>query len=543
MKIDARLTFNQVRHDQDNKAHLVLSLNAPSLDTSGPRPKLSIIVCVDTSSSMAGQKIEYAKMSLLKMIDHLKADDYFGIVSFDNSARVVAPLSSISNGKDTLRKLVGGLRPSGSTNFADGMLKAIDMLKNEDLGSNYIQRVIMFTDGQANVGPAKTAPELIQLFKANAPDFISASAFGYGLGQGDFDPEFLSSFAKEGRGNYAHVEDPDKALKAFGTELGGLASTYATGLSIQVTPLAGHRVEQVVSDVDAEEEITGEVQIQVPDILSEETRHIVMAVKLAEQKVPGPRSVNVFDVRVTYNTFDSVGKKEINSIDAKAKVQFVKAGEEQKKPTEVLDDIVGLAQLVRAQLEAEEQAKKGNFEAASLKLQGLGENLTQRGRSRLAAAASNLQGRMDSRASYSVNEGYLRSFSRGATRGMGVSSYSGGADQELQALGVSTSNTTQLSTADSFTQSIQGQVSVPPVVSDLLQVQNPQPLVWHGIIPPTSVSDQISLSSGTGVISSGAILMPVDPPVIPVEASAKVEEKPKEKKVKRVRQSKSKDRW
>lgn len=452
MKIEARLPFEKVRADQDTDTHLVLSLTAPSLPTDVVRPKLAMTICVDTSSSMAGQKIEYARLSILKLIDHLKPDDYLGIVAFAAEATTIAPLTQLVTGKkDEMRKLVSNLRASGNTNFSGGMLSAIDMLKNADLGGSYIHRIIMFTDGQANAGPATKGSDIIRFFKANAPEYITASAFGYGRGVNDFDAAFLTEFAREAKGNYAHVEDPDNALKAFGTELGGLISMYATNIRLVVTPLAGHKITRVVSDVDADEEITGDVSIKVPDILAEETRNLVLSVNLAHQKSSGPRPVNVFSVKAFYDVFDVTGKKETKCLEAKGKIQFVKEGEEQKTSNTEVADIVGLAQLVRAQLDAEAQAKQGNFAAASAVMDSAIADFEGQGNVRLASLSKGVRHRLADAGSYASNQGYLRGFAGGVTRGMGGASYSAEVTDDLNALGVQMSNSYQVTTSDSFT--------------------------------------------------------------------------------------------
>jgi Ca-activated chloride channel family protein len=473
MKLVTRLTQEKVRFDQETDAHLVLTLTAPAVNAEKTRPKLALIMCIDTSSSMAGPKLEYAKQSVLKMIEHMKGDDVFGVVTFDSQVRVVAAPQRLEGHKDEFRKAVQGLTTSGMTNFSGGMLKSIDLLKNLDLNGSYIHRVIMFTDGQANVGPAKEPAEIIKLLKANA-EHVTASAFGYGSGT-DFSPDFLTEFAKEGKGNYAHVEDPDKALQAFGTELGGLISTYATDVRIELKPLNGHSVEKVISDVDVDEENTGEVYINVPDLLAEETRHLVVAVKMAKQKAHGPRAVNVFDVKATFQTFDAQGKKETHTVESKGRVQFVKEGDEDKKLDATLDDIVGLAQLVRSQLEAESQAKRGDYAAAAAVMEHRANDFKRRGREKLAAASSNIGGKMASASLYVQNNGYLKSFERGVTRGVGVASYSAGADYDLQELGVMTSTSSQTTTSASFTGS--GSV-VQPSLTGAVVAPAVQPVTW-----------------------------------------------------------------
>lgn len=540
MKIDSRLTFDKVAFDQDTNAHLVLSLTAPKVDADTVRPKLAIVVCIDTSSSMGGQKLEYARLSLQKMIDHLKADDYLGIVSFDTDVHDIAKPTQLVNGKkDELRKLVNNLRARGSTNFAGGMLRAIDLLKDADIGANYLQRVVMFTDGQANVGPARDAEGILRLFKANAPEHITASAFGYGRGNGDFDPDFLGSFAREGKGNYAHVEDPDKALKAFGTELGGLISTYATDLKIEVKPLAGHTIERVISDVDAEDDVTGEVTIKVSDLLAEETRHIVLAVKLAKQKGTGPRAVNVFEVAAGFDVFDATGKKSAKSAESKAKVQFVKDGEQQKDAHGDLDDIVGLAQLVRAQLEAEEHAKRGEFNTAAQVMSQQVASFNTRGRRKLAAAASQISERMNSAGAYASSTGFLRSFAGGATRGMGVSSYSEGSDQVLQDLGVSLSNSYQASTADSFSVD-HSPPAAQPVVAPVTTTTHS-----GGYVPFGSTGDAMSWVAVIGNSTLGAPPAPilVAPEPLPTKNETDRPDTSSGPARKRVKQSRSKTGW
>ena len=90
MQIKPQFTFEQVRHDKDNDLHLVLSLTAPKSDWQAKRQPLCIIPVLDISGSMGGAKLDYAKQSLLKLVEHLSSDDYLGLVSFSSSARVDA---------------------------------------------------------------------------------------------------------------------------------------------------------------------------------------------------------------------------------------------------------------------------------------------------------------------------------------------------------------------------------------------------------------------------------------------------------------------
>lgn len=451
MKIDACISHSKVRFDQDTTAQLVISLTAPPVTLDKARPKLAIAVCLDTSGSMQGEKLKYAKMSIDKLIDHLKPGDKLSVVTFDTYPKVVVPLTAIEGKKDKLRKTVSDITANGSTNFSGGMLTAIEQLKNADLGSDHTHRVIMFTDGEPNAGVAKTPADIIKFFKANSPDYISASAFGYGKGEGDFKPAFLADFAREANGNYAHVENPDSALKAFGTELGGLISTYATGLRLQVEALNEHKIQRVLTDVEhTVDSTTGGLVVTIPDILAEETRHLVFDLQLMKQKTGGPRSVNVVETQVSYDTFDASLHKSSNTQATRAKVQFVKEGQEDKTVNPELQTIIDMARLVRAQLDAEVQAKAGNFAQAGAIMDSMTSEFNTNGNVRLGMVAARARRSLESAASYASGQVYLQSLSRGITRGMG-GSYSAEVSDDLNLLGVQLNNSSQTVTSDSFT--------------------------------------------------------------------------------------------
>ena len=479
MKIEARPTFAQIRFDQEKEAHVVLSLTAPALDDATPRASVCIIPCIDISGSMSGPKLEFAKKSAMKLVEHLRPTDYCGVVAFESGVYTVAKPEQLANGaKDRIKSAVSKLRTMGGTNFSGGLLRALELITQMDLPENVILRVIMFTDGQANEGIACKAPELIKLLEANRGR-VTVSAFGYG---DDADQKLLTEFSTAGKGNYAYIKEPDAALSAFGVELGGLLSTYATDLQIEVAPLNGHVITEVVSDVDAEEETTGEVNLKMPDILAEEARHIVLAVKFAEQKQAFPREVNVFDCKLSYSVIDKDGKKERKTGEAKCRVQFVKEGDEQAKADPALDKIVGLAQLVKAQIKADEAAQQGNFAAAAMFMQDCSDDFESRGLGGHVRLAGNVRRRMVSKSSYDANQGYLRSARMGGTRGMGVASYDSDAREDLAEVGLCMENSMQASTSASFTEepSSVSVIQAPPTTG--------MPVVGSPILMPIGIS-------------------------------------------------------
>jgi Ca-activated chloride channel family protein len=297
MKTTARLTFEKVRFDEANDVHLVVSLQAPHEERGGVRPPVCVIPVVDVSGSMAGEKLHFAKQSVLKLVDHLAPGDFCGVVAFSTQVETLAPPAAMTAAaKEELRGLVGRLAPRHNTNLGGGMLAGLDHARVARLPPGMRVRVVLFTDGLANEGPAKTRADLLRLLEANLGE-ATLSAFGYG---GDADPELLRDLATLGKGNYAHVAGPEDALTAFARELGGLFSTWAQRIEITVAPRDGLVLTDVVSDVDATEE-RGAVRIRIPELLVEEERNVVLAGRLAPRAAPGAEAVA--EVTVAYETF------------------------------------------------------------------------------------------------------------------------------------------------------------------------------------------------------------------------------------------------
>lgn len=472
MKIQPSFTFDRVAFDKDTETHLVVSLIAPSIDWQKRRQQVCVIPCIDISGSMGGQKLYYAKQAALKLVDQLSPTDYAGLVTFSTNGRVdFPPVQMTPENKDRLREVLGKMHVEGGTNFSDGMLKALDVAQKMDLPSSVLTRVIMLTDGQPTHGIAQDASSL-SLLLAKERGHVSLSAFGFGS---DPDQTLLSRLSETGEGNYAFIDDPDKALSAFGKELGGLLSTYAQSVVIEVTPSNGHILSDVLSDVDAEKEVTGEWTVKVPSLLAEETFNLVFAARLSAQKQPGPRQVNTVSVKVSYERLGEDGALVRETIETKAKAQFVKADEAQKGPHKEADVLVARAQLVKAQLEAEKAVSRGDYQAANAAFNVAAQSFQARGLGNLSAMTSTIGGLYADPSSYNSTMGRRTALRSATSRGAGTSGMSGEDASLLASTGYVVTNSAQ----DEMMSAFSG-APVPPAISPDLGFPFHPPVIITG---------------------------------------------------------------
>jgi Ca-activated chloride channel family protein len=402
MKLSTNFDRPIVPSNQETTVHLMISASAPKIDWEGNRKPVTLVATVDISSSMHGPKIEYAKKSMLKLIDNLGSEDRLGIIAFDHMVETITePVLMTSDTKQRLKQQISELQPRGSTNFSGAMLEA---LKQASLGS---ARVILFTDGQPTAG-VTNPHQIVELLKSNIKKGTTVSCFGYG---DDHDSKFLTQLADLGQGNYAYIKNPDDALVAFAKELGGLMSCYAQNLKFKVEPKDGIELVQVLSDVDVEETEKG-LSITVADLYAEEVRHILVEMKMPAHK-PLPRAVTVADVYLSYTNTQTTKPETASD---KAQVQYRKDGPFNTE-AEVMNQLA-LARVNNAQKQAATFAAQGDI----LRAKGVFSNLDLSGASAAVQSYANTaQSFYADQSSYLSNVNNISATLSASKRGRGTS--------------------------------------------------------------------------------------------------------------------------
>lgn len=393
---------------------MLVELHAPPVDWQSSRPPLCVLPVIDVSGSMGGAKLRYAKESAKKLIDHLAPGDFCGLVTFTTDVTVVAPPVEMTVARKTqLKAAIDQLTAEASTNLAGGMLAGLELVNAGRIPQGMPRRVILFTDGLANVGPATAHGDILQLLEASLGQ-ATLSAFGYGH---DACHELLRDLSTKGKGNYAFVRNPEDALTAFARELGGLLSTYARDVELQMRPAAGVTLTDVTSDVDSKVLPEGTVQITVPDLLGEEVRQIVLG--LSVERVAAPGTMRVLDLAGRYRVVaGETTRTREERFELSVHVQRVPPGEEQVEPTRDVDEAVATAQLVRAQIEAEERARQGDLAGAQQVMSRLQQAAVARGHAVVAEAAERIADAMSDREAYARSSSLRSSMRKGFARPM-----------------------------------------------------------------------------------------------------------------------------
>ncbi len=193
-------------------------------------PASNLVFLIDVSGSMrAADKLPLLQQALTMLVGQLETRDSISIVVYAGASGVVLPPTHGNQKADILAALQQ-LQAGGSTNGAAGIRLAYQ-LAQQNFIQNGVNRVILATDGDFNVGLASTE-ELIDLIQRKRKAGIALTTLGFG--SGNYNDHLLEQLADEGNGNYAYIDRLFEAQKVLNEELSATLLTIAKDVKIQI---------------------------------------------------------------------------------------------------------------------------------------------------------------------------------------------------------------------------------------------------------------------------------------------------------------------
>ena len=185
---------------------------------------------IDVSGSMGQEnRLGLVKKALTLLVDQLRPADKVGIVVYGSRGWLLLPHTGIEQ-RSKILAAINSLEPGGSTNAEEGLRIGYD-LAWRNASVNHINRVILCSDGVANVG--RTGPdEILKEIRAYVQKGITLSTIGFGMG--NYNDVLMERLANTGDGSYAYVDTLSEAKRIFVENLTGTLQLIAKDAKIQV---------------------------------------------------------------------------------------------------------------------------------------------------------------------------------------------------------------------------------------------------------------------------------------------------------------------
>ncbi|MGD9145957.1 MAG: VIT domain-containing protein [Anaerolineae bacterium] len=173
-----------------------------------------VILVLDVSGSMRGEKIEQAKEALNYVLDDLHDEDRFNIIAFSTSTRAYARDLVPADERWEAQDFVTRLEATGSTDINRALLEALDLAGGNGGAGERPAIIIFLTDGLPTVGEVDI-DRIIDNVGDAAPR--NARIFPFGVGY-DVNTALLDTVAENHRGASGYVrpeESIDEKVSAF----------------------------------------------------------------------------------------------------------------------------------------------------------------------------------------------------------------------------------------------------------------------------------------------------------------------------------------
>ncbi|HEY4000072.1 MAG TPA: VWA domain-containing protein [Candidatus Xenobia bacterium] len=286
--LSCSLSKAAVDHQDGTRLIVMLRLSADRDDTFQRAP-LNLSFVLDRSGSMQGDKIQQCKHAVKYAVSQLMDQDTCSIVLFQTDVSVLIPHDRVM-AKDRLLQALEKITADGSTNLSGGWKTGSDLVLGA-VAAGVVSRVVLLTDGQANVGIVNIS-QLCAVAETARGKGALTTTIGFGAG---FNENLLQGMAQAGGGNFHYIETAEEAPTIFAREFDELLRVLAQNLRIEVRTFGAASYLGNLNNF-TQQESDGAYTIALSDLCAGDQRSVLL-----EFVVPARKSATkIAEVKVSY---------------------------------------------------------------------------------------------------------------------------------------------------------------------------------------------------------------------------------------------------
>lgn len=267
------------------------------------RTSTNVAIVLDRSGSMRGTKLRQAKNAAIHAIKQLSPNDIVSVISYDHTVDVVVPATKLTD-KSFVIERIRSLSARGNTALFAGVSKgSAEVQKFAE--ENEINRVILLSDGMANVGPSSPSA-LGKLGASLGKQGITVTTIGLGLG---YNEDLMAQLANYSDGNHVFAKNSSDLKRIFNAEFGELMMVVATDVTVEIQCAEGVRPVRVLGREASI--IDGKVTTRINNLLSGHERYVMLEVEVPAGKAGQSR--DMASVAVKYNNLVTTNGDKLRS--------------------------------------------------------------------------------------------------------------------------------------------------------------------------------------------------------------------------------------
>ncbi len=308
VRMDVGMASTVLEADKKQVGYVKVGLTGFEL-TREKRTPVNVAIVIDRSGSMQGEKIAKAREAAVLAVDRLNADDIVSVVAYNGHVTVLVPATKVSD-KDVIRSGIERLDAGGSTALFAGVSKGAEEVR-KFISRTRVNRVILVSDGLANVGPSSTSA-LAELGESLAKERICVTTIGLGL---DYNEDLMTQLARKSDGNSGFANTSADLNRLMQAEFGDVLAVVAQELVVRIECADGIRPIRVLG---REAEIAGRtVRVQMSQLNAGQEKYVLLEVEL-----PATRSGKTREVASATVSYANMATRATDTLAGTTSVRF-----------------------------------------------------------------------------------------------------------------------------------------------------------------------------------------------------------------------------
>ena len=216
--------------EEDGTFNLQVAARSYDVESRAGR-SMNITFILDTSGSMSGTPIEYLREVCKVIAGQLNDGDVVSMVTWNTAQSTDLDGYEVSGPNDSgLLDAINSISASGGTDLHSGLVRGYQ-LANKHYSSDSLNRVILISDGNANVGITDA-----NLIAQEADDSEGDGIYMVGVGVGNgYNDTLMDEVTDAGKGAYIFIDSKDEAQKMFGNRFFENMEVAVRDLQMEVT--------------------------------------------------------------------------------------------------------------------------------------------------------------------------------------------------------------------------------------------------------------------------------------------------------------------
>lgn len=334
-------------------------------------PPLNVCLVLDTSTSMAGSRLDQVAKAASHFVEQLRSEDLLSIVSFNDQAEVVAPAQAMQDAR-RFQARIGALQTSGGTEILQGLQLGLREVQR-NLRSSFINHLVLITDGRT-YGDEEAC---LKLSEEASEQGIPISAVGIGE---EWNEDFIDQLVAKGGGTSLYADRSAEIHTLLENRLSTISQIFAGDVRMHFGSIPESKLTyafRLSPDLGA---LSTTSPLHLGTIPIETSLQILLEFELnAARKQAGEMILAEGDLKM------DIASLAIPSTKARYRLSRpVQELSEVETPSQTLVNAIAKLAMYRLQEQARQDIEKGDLTSAAKRMRMLATHLLSAGRKGLA---------------------------------------------------------------------------------------------------------------------------------------------------------------